>query len=73
MKFFKKINKTIKTIKVVLIIFTVLAAVAGVVTAIIFWKKKKDEEKLESVSIDNLIDEQLDMVEVEFEGEVIEE
>ncbi len=73
MKFFKKVKKSLKAIKIVLIILSVLAAVAGVVTAIILWKKKKDAEKLESESIDNLIDEQLDDVDVTFDGEEIEE
>ena len=73
MKFFKKLKKSIKAIKVVLIILAALAAVAGVAAGVILWKKKKDAEKLESETIDNLIDEQLEDVEVEFEGEEIEE
>ena len=39
----------------------------------IFWTKKKDAEKLDAETIDNLIDEQLDEVEIAFEGEEIEE
>ncbi len=73
MKFFKKLKKSVKTIKIVLIILTAVAAVAGIITAVILWKKKKDAEKLDSETIDNLIDEQLDQVDVVFEGEAIEE
>lgn len=73
MKFFKKLKRSVKAIKVVLIILSALAAVAGVVTVVVLWKKKKDAEKLESETIDNLIDEQLDDVDVVFEGEAIEE
>ena len=73
MKFFKKLKRSIKVIKVVLIILTALAAVASVATAFLLWKKKKDADKLESETIDNLIDEQLNDVDVIFEGEEIEE
>lgn len=73
MKFFKKLKRSVKAIKVVLIVLTAVAAIAGVVTAVILWKKKKDCEKLEAETIDNLIDEQLDEVDVVFEGEAIEE
>ena len=73
MKFFKKLKKSIKASNVDLIILAALAAVAGVAAGVILWKKKKDAEKLESETIDNLIDEQLEDVEVEFEGEEIEE
>ncbi len=73
MKIFKKFKKSVKAIKIVLIVLTAVASVAGVVTAVIFWKKKKDAQKLEAESIDNLIDEQLDEVDVVFDGEAIEE
>ena len=66
MKFFKNLKKNIKTIKIILIILTVLATIGGIVAAVLLWKKKKDAEKLESESIDNLIDEQLEAVEVDF-------
>ncbi len=73
MKFFKKLKRNIKTIKIVLIILTVLASIAAIVAGIFFWKKKKEAEKLDSESIDNLIDEQLDAVDVNFEGAAIED
>ena len=70
MKFLLNLKKSIKTVKIVLAIFAVLASIAGVVTAIFLWKKKKDAEKLETESIDNLIDEQLNAVDID-EGEAI--
>ena len=73
MKLFKKINKVVTAMKVILVVFTVLATAAAAVAAVIFWKKKKDAEKLDAETIDNLIDEQLDEVEIAFEGEEIEE